>query len=150
MLKRVLLLCFFFCGFLTACKPAAPDGYDSQGHPIRLADYREKALLVAIWADWCDTCVKELPVLDQFAKRHTDQWVVLGVNFDHLPAKRLQALAAKWHVSFPLLSQLSLDSLGASAPLDALPALLLVSKDRKRMQWLYGPHSEKEFMAAAG
>jgi thiol-disulfide isomerase/thioredoxin len=65
-------------------KPA-PDSVfqDPDGKPVRLADFRGKPLLVNLWASWCAPCVKELPTLDQLARKGGIQ--VLAVSQDDGP-----------------------------------------------------------------
>ncbi len=59
---------------------AAPPiaGVDLDGRPVRLSDYRGKAVLVNFWASWCVPCRKEFPLLMEV---HGDEVTVLGVVF---------------------------------------------------------------------
>ncbi len=50
-----------------------------EGQSIELASFRGKAVLLNFWASWCGPCVDEMPVLDQFAREHGDEIVVIGV-----------------------------------------------------------------------
>ena len=50
---------------------------------IRLADYRGKAVLVAIWTSDCGYCQAEIPALQEFYEQHRgDGLVVIGLNAD--------------------------------------------------------------------
>ena len=51
---------------------------DLQGHPVNLADYRGKAVLLNFWASWCIPCRREFPLL-RAANGHGVS--VLGVVF---------------------------------------------------------------------
>lgn len=42
---------------------------DLKCHVKHLYDFREKMLLLRFWADWCDYCWKEMPVLGQFYRQ---------------------------------------------------------------------------------
>jgi thiol-disulfide isomerase/thioredoxin len=64
---------------------AAPDAtfQDPDGKPVRLSDFKGKPVLVNLWATWCAPCVKELPTLDQLARKGDIQ--VLAVSQDDGP-----------------------------------------------------------------
>ena len=53
------------------------------GRPISLTNFGGKVLVLNFWATWCDTCMVEMPSLNQFAAQFKDKGVVvLGVSVD--------------------------------------------------------------------
>ncbi len=66
----------------------------------RLADFKGKPVLVNFWATWCAPCVREMPLLDSFAKENP-QLPVVGLALDSL--KNMQKFESKVQVSYPLL-----------------------------------------------
>ncbi len=53
------------------------------GAPLRMADRRGRPLLLNFWATWCGPCVKEMPLLDQFARERASSGLqVLALAID--------------------------------------------------------------------
>ena len=58
---------------------------DIHGKVHTLAEYKGKWVVVNYWATSCPPCVKEIPELKAFHRRHQDRDVVLlGVNFEDI------------------------------------------------------------------
>lgn len=56
---------------------------DANDKPLRLAQFRGKALLINFWATWCVPCVKEMPSLDRLqAAFPKDKFLVLPLSID--------------------------------------------------------------------
>jgi thiol-disulfide isomerase/thioredoxin len=68
---------------------------------LALADLRGAPLLLNFWATWCPPCVREMPLLDRFAKAQAARgWRVLGLAADK-PEPVREFLAAT-PVSYPI------------------------------------------------
>jgi thiol-disulfide isomerase/thioredoxin len=52
------------------------------GHPVRLADFRGRFVLVNLWATWCAPCVREMPSLDRLQARLGDRLAVMAISED--------------------------------------------------------------------
>lgn len=77
----LLALSFLFV-CLTACQPKKPviinpdeillkhNFSDLEGNSIDIKQYLGKPLLINYWATWCKYCLKDLPVVKQFADYH--------------------------------------------------------------------------------
>ncbi len=67
---------------------AAPDLWSQTfprlyGSAVRMADLRGRPLVLNFWATWCGPCVKEMPLLAQFASdRASSGWQVLALAID--------------------------------------------------------------------
>lgn len=57
-------------------------GKTSKGEDFSLEGYRDKVVLVNIWATWCKPCVMELPELQKLHHAHGENFVVVGINVD--------------------------------------------------------------------
>jgi thiol-disulfide isomerase/thioredoxin len=75
-----------------------------EGGALVLADLRGRPLLINFWATWCPPCVKEMPMLDTFARaqasRGTAGWQVIGLAVDSPTPVR--EFLKKTPVSFPI------------------------------------------------
>ena len=60
----------------------------------------EKPLVLNFWATWCAPCVREMPLLDEFAKQHPEIQFV-GFTIDSL--KNMQKFEQQVQVTYPLL-----------------------------------------------
>ena len=69
-----------------------------QGGELPLGGLNGKALLVNFWATWCAPCVKELPLLDRFAREQAARLRVVGIAVDR--AEAVQAFLRKTPVGF--------------------------------------------------
>ncbi len=54
------------------------------GGPLAVSSLRGQPLLLNFWATWCPPCVRELPLLDEFQRRHAARgWRVAGLAVDN-------------------------------------------------------------------
>ena len=54
-----------------------------------LDDFKEKVLLVNLWATWCEPCKEEMPSLDNLQMLFDkNEFVVLPINLDRGPKKK--------------------------------------------------------------
>jgi peroxiredoxin len=61
---------------------------DTSGHPVNLADYKGKYLLLDFWASWCSPCREENPtVVIAFNKYKNKKFDILSVSLDQ-PGKK--------------------------------------------------------------
>jgi thiol-disulfide isomerase/thioredoxin len=71
------------------------------GGTLAMAQFEGKPLLLNFWATWCAPCVKEMPMLDAFHRRHTgDGWHVVGLAVDGPTPVR--EFLAKRTIGFPI------------------------------------------------
>ena len=116
---------------------AAPDVVfsDPDGKPARLADFKGKPLLVNLWASWCAPCVKELPTLDQLARKGGVQ--VLAVSQDDGPHASVVAFLQGHRIATLEPYQDSKMALsGALGPDTVLPTSILIDSNGKEV-WRY-------------
>ena len=59
----------------------------ADGGELVFESLRGRPLVINFWATWCPPCVKEMPLLDRFAREHP-QLAVVGVAVDKMDAVR--------------------------------------------------------------
>jgi thiol-disulfide isomerase/thioredoxin len=70
------------------------------GGALALATYRGQPLVLNFWATWCPPCVREMPLLDRFAREYAPRgWRVVGLAADNATAVR--EFLARAPVSYP-------------------------------------------------
>ncbi|NNV06470.1 TlpA disulfide reductase family protein [Geobacillus sp. C56-T2] len=50
------------------------------GEPVKLSDWRGKAVVLNFWTSWCPPCKEEMPELEKFYKQHGHEVAVLAVH----------------------------------------------------------------------
>lgn len=85
--------------------PIVATTLDSTPHPISLADYEGKVVLLNVWATWCEPCRVEMPSIqklyDEFGARGL---VVLGVSIDDPGSEdRIREFAKEYGLTFEIL-----------------------------------------------
>ncbi len=73
---------------------------DLDGHPVTLARWRGKPLVVNFWATWCPPCLAEMPGFSRLQKRHPEvQFVGIAADTD----SNVRAFSGKMELSYPIL-----------------------------------------------
>ena len=71
------------------------------GKPVQMSALKGRPLLVNFWATWCPPCVKELPMLSEFAAKQGAQGIqVVGLAVDKSEA--VQRFLQRQPVQFPV------------------------------------------------
>lgn len=52
---------------------------------ISLSDYEGKIIIINFWAEWCGSCIHELPYFNEFAADYADQVEIIAISIDSLP-----------------------------------------------------------------
>lgn len=65
-------------------KPMPPLSFvDAEGRRVDLADFKDRVILLNLWATWCAPCVKEMPSLDRLqGQLGGDAFQVVALSLD--------------------------------------------------------------------
>ena len=99
------------------------------GHPVTLADYRGRNVVVTFWASWCGPCRMEMPILRTFYERTRKQnndFVILAISIDSERGDAATA-ATELKIPFPVLHDGS-GKVSDQYGVDAIPTLFVIDK----------------------
>lgn len=127
---------------------AAPDfeARTLSGDKVRLAELRDRTVVLNFWASWCGPCRRELPTISKLHEELKDKGlVVLGVNDEGRDDAReyVQTTGLK----FPTLDD-SARKLHRLYRVTNIPSIFIIGRDGKVVRFLRGAHEEAELRAA--
>ncbi len=133
-------------GGLLGCQPASEFSLlDGSAH--RLRDFQGRWLIVNFWADWCEPCRDELPLLARFARLHADRVTVLAVPFEPLARDELVRQVASLRIEVPVIQHQPPPQLPFPVP-TSLPVTWLVAPNGAVSGPLLGPQTESSLLQA--
>ncbi|MBP2239460.1 peroxiredoxin [Cytobacillus eiseniae] len=78
---------------------------DLNGNPIKLNDYKGKAILLNFWATWCPPCKDEMPHMEKlYQKYNNDGFEILAVNVmtSEKDPKNVNHFIEDYQLTFPI------------------------------------------------
>jgi len=106
---------------------------DLSGSEHTLVQYRGKWVIINYWATNCAPCLKEIPELEDFHRRHKDtDAVVLGVNYEDIKLSWLKDFIDSVHMTYPVLLA-EPDTVTPFGPIVMLPTTIIVSPEGRLM-----------------
>ncbi len=110
-------------------------GKDLAGHPVSLAQFKGKVVLLDFWATWCGPCVGELPnVVAAYSKYHAQGFNIVGISLDNAGDKaKLTAFIKQHHMPWQqIYDGKQWQAANAVAyGVQAIPFTVLVGRDGK-------------------
>jgi thiol-disulfide isomerase/thioredoxin len=97
------------------------------GSVFRLADQRDRVVVVNLFASWCGPCNAEAPDVTAFAAAHAADTVVVSVDVGEPPATA-RAFQARYGIEYPVAADES-SSVYKSIGMTAYPTTLFVRPD---------------------
>ena len=126
-------------------RPAARIAFDGpKAAKLTLADFRDRAVLLNLWATWCVPCRAEMPALDRLqARAGAKDFEVVAINVDTArldrPKAFLDAIGVKSLARYADPSGDSFESLRLAGKALGLPASLLIDKEGCELGVVAGP-----------
>lgn len=103
---------------------------DLDGRPVKLSDYRGKAVLLNFWATFCGPCQVEMPWLVELQKQYGPQGLqIVGVALDDSGKDTIEKYTKKMGVNYTILQ--GQDSVGDAYGAVGLPATFYIDRNGK-------------------
>ncbi|GAA0785020.1 TlpA family protein disulfide reductase [Roseibium denhamense] len=117
---------------------------NDKGETVTMADFKDKTVLLNLWATWCAPCRKEMPALDQLQQdMGGDQFEVVAVSLDRggpaKPKDFLDEINVDTLAFFQDSSNGLLKDLQRVARATGLPTTILISPEGCEIGTMYGP-----------
>jgi len=96
-----------------------------------IAKYKGKTIVLDFWASWCSDCIKALPAVKEFEKKHKDEVVFVTLSMDR---KQEAWVAAIDRLAIPGDAHYFVpggfkSAIGLSAELSWIPRYLVLDKE---------------------
>ena len=117
---------------------------NDQGERISLSRFKDKIVLLNLWASWCKPCIDELPALDRLQKRLSgSDFVIVTISLDDDLDQARKMFFDTLSIQSMAFYHESDERLGQDFPVDILPASFLVDREgravgllRSRIDWI--------------
>ena len=118
------------------------------GKPVRLSDFRGRAVVLTFFASWCHPCEEDMPVLERAQHDNGNRIAVVGVNFKDFPDDT-RAFVQRLGVTFPTLIEDSTDNpVAARYDVNAMPDTVFIDARGVVRDRLFGQTSNHDLDAA--
>ncbi len=133
----LVLSCYSYVGF---------SFHDATGRFLPASEFKNKWIIVNYWADWCDSCIEEIPELNNFYKNNQDSNImIIGVNYDNLPGPSLRRAIKKSGILFPVLQEDPAQAWRLSE-IVALPTTFVINPEGVVVRKIIGPNTEQSLL----
>ena len=99
---KILFTAGFWLGF-TAYANAGAILQGMSGQNISFSDLKGKWVLINYWASWCQSCIAEIPVLNNFYEKNKNNVALFAVNYDAQSVDIQQKLIKQFDMHYPSL-----------------------------------------------
>jgi cytochrome c biogenesis protein CcmG/thiol:disulfide interchange protein DsbE len=109
---------------------------DLDGHPVSLASYRGRALIVSFGASWCHPCRQEYPLLVEAAAEHGSRLAIVSVMHDDL-SRDARSFVREFHASWPAINDES-NAISSAYGVVGVPQTFFITREGVVQARVYG------------
>jgi peroxiredoxin len=121
---------------------------DLSGKTVRLADFKDKVVLLDFWATWCAPCREEIPDFVDLQKRYAEQgFSLLGISLDEEGAEVVKPFAQQFGINYPVVIG-NTEVSAAYGGMQALPTAFLIGRDGRILEVFVGDRARADFERA--
>lgn len=142
-IQKIMAVLICSLGLFSCSKSDDPTFNDTQGNKVQLSHLKGKWIIINYWAEWCPSCVKEIPELNAFSKKHSsDNVVVYGVDYDKLLPQEVQIAADKAGIHYPVITK-DPNPAWHLGDVSVLPVTFILDQQGKVVKTIMGPNTEQ-------
>jgi thiol-disulfide isomerase/thioredoxin len=114
---------------VTSARPAPAFNVRTlEGKPLRLADLKNKPVILDFWATWCGPCRASMPHLSSMQSRYEKQGLsVVGMSVDDGGPQNVKKFASQLGVKFTL-AMANDEILDAYGPIRSIPTTFFINR----------------------
>jgi thiol-disulfide isomerase/thioredoxin len=75
---------------------------DISGKMVNLDNYIGKVIIINFWATWCVPCKEEMPFLEEFSKKNSEDIVMIGIDIGD-NVEDVKDFINEFHITYPIL-----------------------------------------------
>jgi thiol-disulfide isomerase/thioredoxin len=99
-----------------------------EGRTVRLADLKNRPLVLDFWATWCAPCRASMPHLNEVSTRYASRGLaVVGMSVDETGPAPVKRFASELGVHFPI-AMANDDVLDAYGPIRVIPTTFFINR----------------------
>ncbi len=137
-MKKLLIISFLLIG-LISCQPEKDTFIskiklaDLKGETLDKEQFKNKIVILNLWATWCTPCIREMPDLVKMQNELPDDFVLLLASDESLEKIQQFTERRPFDLTFTQI-QTSVESLGVYS----LPTTFIIGKDGQLLETLVG------------
>ena len=119
---------------------------DLNDKPLRLSDFRGKAVLVDVWATWCPPCREEIPGFINLYKKYKDKGLeIIGISVDQGGKNIVKTFTKKFKVNYHIVIGDPRKVIKIFGPIRGIPTTFLIDEKGMIKNKYIGYCSEEVF-----
>lgn len=142
----ICLICFFYgCNSKVGQPIKAFKAQTLNGQTIQNADFKDKVVVINLWATWCGPCVQEIPELNALKEQFAANSDVLFVAISDETPTRIQNFLNRIPFAYTQVSDADLDDALQSGLVHSIPKHIVLDRSGNIHTYIKGaPKDIKE------